>query len=325
MPVYDARAVPAEAVRTERPADLAAWLKEAPSLGEHAPVHVQRAAHDKLIPTDPGPIGRVEPLLLDGPHGGLSVRCYHASRPGPATGAALIYLHGGGWTVGTLDQFELPMRLIAERTGAQVYALGYKLAPEYQWPTQIDEAEFAVRWLHAHAAGRGIDPDRIALGGDSAGGNMTCVVAQKLRDEGGPRLALQVPLYPETALPFDTKAGVENRTGLYLETAGVLLFAWNVLPQGGDYAQPYVTPLNAESLADLPPALLVTNGFDPLRDVGHRYAQRLAEAGNDLTYVHHPDLTHGFIQFAEHSVRCREATEELADLIGERLRARQAP
>lgn len=322
MTIYRTGAIPDEVTRSELPADLAAWLKEAPKLGEHAPVHEQRVAHDKLVPRDPPPIGRVEHLGLAGPHGTLNVRCYHASASGPASGAALIYLHGGGWTVGTLDQFETPMRLFAERTGAQVYAVAYRLAPEYQWPTQIEEAEFVVRWLADHGAERGVDPTRIALGGDSAGGNMTCVIAQKLRDEGGPRLALQMPLYPETALPFESKAGIENRTGLYLETAGVLLFAWNLIPQGVDYSQPYITPLNAKSLADLPPTLLVTNGFDPLRDVGHRYAKRLATEGNAITYVHHPELTHGFIQFTERSVRCREATEELADLLGKMLARR---
>lgn len=148
---------------------------------------------------------------------------------------------------------------------------------------------------------------------------MTCVLALKWRDEGGPKLALQMPLYPETAMPFETRAGVENRTGYYLETAGVLLFAWNLLPEGVDYSQPYITPLKAESLEALPPTLLVTNGFDPLRDVGHAYAQRLAKAGNRITYLHHEDLTHGFIQFTEHSRQCREATEELAGVLAEAL------
>lgn len=321
MPTYDSSSIPDEAVRSTLPDDLAAWLKEAPSLGEHAPVHEQRVAHDKLLAKTLPPIGRIEHLGLAGPHGTLTVRCYHPTKPGPAAGAALIYLHGGGWTVGTLDQFETPMRIFAERSGAQIYAVEYRLAPEYKFPTQIEEAEFVVRWLHDNAAERGVDPTRIALGGDSAGGNMTCVVARRLRDAGGPRLALQVPLYPETALPFETKAGVENRTGLYLETAGVLLFAWNLIPQGVDYSQPDITPLNADSLEGLPPTLLVTNGFDPLRDVGHKYARRLAASGNDITYVHHPDLTHGFIQFTERSKRCLEATQELADLLGERLRS----
>lgn len=160
---------------------------------------------------------------------------------------------------------------------------------------------------------------QVALGGDSAGGNMTCVLAQRLRDNGGPRLALQVPLFPETALPFDTLAASENRTGLYLETAGILLFARNLLPNDADMRQPYVTPMNAESLADLPPTILVTNGFDPLRDVGHAYAQKLAKAGNDITYVHHPNLTHGFPQFTRWSRACHDATMELGDLLRERI------
>ena len=138
----------------------------------------------------------------------------------------------------------------------------------------------------------------------------------------GPRLALQVPLYPETSIPFETKAGVENHTGLHLETAGVLLFAWNYIPQGVDYSQPYITPLKAGNLGDLPPTILVTNGFDPLRDVGHAYARKLALAGNEITYVHHGDLTHGFIQFTEHSRRCLEATVELARPIRDKLGAR---
>lgn len=232
----------------------------------------------------------------------------------------MVYLHGGGFVVGSLDQFETAMRRLSEGSGAQVYCVDYKLAPEYQWPVQMEEGELVVRWLFEHAQERGIDPARIALGGDSAGGNMTCTITLKLRDEGGPRLALQVPLYPETTMPFETRAGVENRTGGYVDVAGVHQFLWHLLPHEVDYTQPYVTPMNASSHAGLPRALLVTCGFDMLRDVGHAYAQKLAAAGNDLTYVHHPDLPHGVIQMTAHSRRCREATEELATLLGDALR-----
>ena len=321
MPTYDAKSIPSEAVRSTLDPALAKWLPEAPALGGHETVAEMRVSHDKLLARSLPPIGWVEYLGLQGPHGTLNVRCYHPSKDGPGTGGALVYMHGGGWTVGTLDQFEAPMRIFAEDSGVQVYIVEYRLAPEYKFPVQIEENEFVVRWLFEHAAERGVDPARIALSGDSAGGNMTCVIAQKLRDEGGPRLALQMPLYPECALPFETKAGVQNRTGLYLETAGVLLFAWCLIPQGVDYSQPYITPNNAKNFADLPKTILVTNGFDPLRDTGHAYAQKLAASGNDITYVHHEDLTHGFIQFTEHSPRCLEATRELARMLGEALRA----
>src|SRR6202044_4228652 len=191
---------------------------------------------------------------LDGPHGTIPIRCYHLSKPGIAEGAALVYLHGGGYIVGSLDQFDTAMRLFAETSGAVVYAVDYKLAPEYQWPVQIQEIEFVVRWLIEHAAERGLDPERIALGGDSAGGNLTCTVSLKLRDERGPKLAVQMPIYPEAALPFNTRAGVENVSGGYVDTAGVLLFAWCYIPQGVDYSQPYITPMNAKSHAGLPKA-----------------------------------------------------------------------
>lgn len=320
MQTYDAKSIPDKVGRGTLDPALAAWLPQAPALGGHETVAEMRASHDKLVAKTLPPIGRVEYLGLQGPHGTLNVRCYHPSKDGPAKGGALVYMHGGGWTVGTLDQFEVPMRIFAEDSGAQIYIVEYRLAPEYKFPVQIEENEFVVRWLFKHAAERGVDPSRIALSGDSAGGNMTCVIALKLRDEGGPRLALQMPLYPECSLPFETKAGVENRTGLYLETAGVLLFAWCLIPQGVDYSQPYITPNNAADVSGLPPTILVTNGFDPLRDTGHKYARKLAAAGNDITYVHHEDLTHGFIQFTEHSPRCLEATREIGRMLGDALR-----
>ena len=322
MPIYDAHSIPAEVTSSTKDPEIAEWLKTGPVLGAHKPIHEQRREHDAFIDKVKPPIGRVEHLGLEGPHGTVPVRVYHPSKPGLAEGGAMIYLHGGGFIVGSLDQFDTAMRRLCEGSGAQVYAVDYKLAPEYQWPVQIEEGEFVVRWLFDHAAERGVDATRIALSGDSAGGNQTCTICLKLRDEHGPKLALQMPLYPEAAMPFNTKAGVENVSGGYVDTAGVLLFVWSLLPQGVDYAQPYITPLNAPSHADLPKAILVTCGFDMLRDVGHAYAQKLAKDGNDITYVHYPDLPHGIIQMTAHSKRCLEATEEIARLLGEALQKR---
>ena len=322
MPIYDAHSIPAEVTSSTKDPEIAEWLKTGPVLGAHKPIHEQRREHDAFIDKVKPPIGRIEHLGLEGPHGTIPVRVYHPSRPGLAEGGAMIYLHGGGFIVGSLDQFDTAMRRLCEGSGAQVYTVDYKLAPEYQWPVQIEEGEFVVRWLFDHAAERGVDAARIALSGDSAGGNQTCTICLKLRDEHGPKLALQMPLYPEAAMPFNTKAGVENVSGGYVDTAGVLLFVWSLLPQGVDYAQPYITPLNAPSHADLPKAILVTCGFDMLRDVGHAYAQKLAKDGNDITYVHYPDLPHGIIQMTTHSKRCLEATEEIARLLGEALQKR---
>lgn len=318
--VFSANEIPEKVASTVMDPEIKKWLKTGPVLGSHKPIHVQRREHDAFIDHTKVPVGRIEHIGLEGPHGTIPVRVYHPSKPGVAEGAALIYMHGGGFIVGSLDQFDTAMRRFAEGSGAQVYAVDYKLAPEYQWPVQLEEGEFVVRWLDENASERGVDRRRIALGGDSAGGNLTCTVSLKLRDTGGPKLALQMPLYPETMMPFFTPAGVENISGGYVDTAGVLLFVWALVPQGTDYSQPYITPMNATDLSGLPKALLVTCGFDMLRDVGHAYARRLAAAGNDITYVHYPDLPHGIIQMTMHSRRCLEATEEIARLLGERLK-----
>ncbi len=133
------------------------------------------------------------------------------------------------------------------------------------------------------------------------------------------RPALQMPIYPEAEMPFFTRAGVENVSGGYVDTVGVLLFVWCLVPQGVDYSQPYITPMNAKSHGGLPKAILVTAGFDMLRDVAHQYAQKLAKDGNDITYAHYPDLSHAFIQMTAHSKCCLEATQEVARLLGKGL------
>jgi acetyl esterase len=211
MPIYDAKSIPAEVNSSTKDPEVAAFLKTGPVLGAHKPIHVQRVEHNAFIDRVKPPIGKIEHLVLDGPHGSLPVRVYYPSKPGPAQGGALIYVHGGGFIVGTLDQFDTAMRLFSEISGAQVYSVDYKLAPEYQWPTQIEETEFVVRWLFEHASERGLDPSRIGLGGDSAGGNMTCTVSLKLRDENGPKLALQMPIYPEAEMPFFHSRGRRKR------------------------------------------------------------------------------------------------------------------
>lgn len=319
MPVYNRTNIPVSVGRETLDSELGAWLPNGPTLGADASIAQGRRDHT-LLGKGPWPeIGDVNTLVLPGPHGSLATRKHTPTSPTSVPSGALVYIHGGGFTYGTLDEFEVPMRLIAERAGIITYVVEYHLAPEAKFPVQIDEIEYFVRWLFDNADAQGLDANKIAVGGDSAGGNMTCVIALKLRDENGPKLALHVPLFPEAAFPGDTLSGSENRTGLYLETNGIYAMVRNYLKNSDDGRHPYITPMNAESHANLPPAILVTNGFDPLRDVGHAYAQKLAAAGNDLTYVHNPDLTHGFPQFTRYSAACHQATIELADLIKTRI------
>jgi acetyl esterase len=212
--VYDRANIPATVGRGTLDKELEDWLPTGPTLGADVPIHQGRRDHLQLG-VGPWPeIGAVDTLILPGPHGSLTVRRHVPSSPTSTPSGALVYPHGGGFTYGTLDEFEVPMRPIAERAGIITYIIDYQLAPETKYPVQIDEIEYFVRWLFDHAEEQGVDATKIGVGGDSAGGDMTCVMALKLRDENGPRLALQVPLFPEAAFPGDTVAFSENRSGL---------------------------------------------------------------------------------------------------------------
>jgi acetyl esterase len=201
MPVYDRTNVPTAVSRGELDPELRAWLPTGPVLGADIDIAQGRRDHRQLG-VGPWPaIGSVGTLVLPGPHGSIAVRRHVPTEATSQPSGALIYIHGGGFTYGTLDEFEVPMRLIAEQAGIRTYVVEYQLAPEAKYPTQLDEIEYVVRWLFDHAADEGVDPAKIALGGDSAGGNMTCVLALELRDTAGPRLALQVPLFPGGRLP----------------------------------------------------------------------------------------------------------------------------
>jgi acetyl esterase len=238
MPVYDAANVPDTVGRGTLDPELAAWLPSGPTLGADVPIAAGRRDHMQLG-VGPWPsIGAVATLVLPGPHGSITVRRHTPSAPTSSPSGALVYIHGGGFTYGTLDEFEVPMRLIAERAGILTYIVDYQLAPEAKYPTQIEEIEYVVRWLFDNAAAQGIDPAKIGVGGDSAGVNMTCVVALKLRDENGPRLAVQVPLFPEAAFPADTLAASENRSGLYLESNGIFEMVRNLVKNTDDVPAP---------------------------------------------------------------------------------------
>jgi len=213
MPIYDRTNIPDSVGRGTLDAELEAWLPIGPTLGADVSIAQGRRDHMQLGVGPWPPIRAVKTLVLPGPHGSIAVRRHRPHNPTSTPSGALIYIHGGGFTYGTLDEFEVPMRLIAERAGIVTYIIEYQLAPEAKYPTQIDEIEYVVHWLFDQADSEGIDRGKIGLGGDSAGGNMTCVIALKLRDENGPRLALQVPLFPEAAFPADTLAASENRSG----------------------------------------------------------------------------------------------------------------
>lgn len=235
-------------------------------------------------------------LIVAGPAGELPVREY---RPLAATAQVmlptLVFFHGGGWVVGDRDTHDVLCRLLCVQAGCAVYSVDYRLAPEHRFPAAFDDACAAVTSLAARAAELGIDVTRLAVGGDSAGGNLAAAAALALRDAPSLRLAAQVLAYPVTDLCAQGGSYEACATGYVLSAADMAYFRDHYIADPADHADWRASPLHASSLAGLPPTLLLTAGYDPLHDEGRRYADRLAEAGVAVHYLCFERQMHGFL------------------------------
>jgi acetyl esterase len=205
-----------------------------------------------------------------------------------------VYFHGGGWVIGDLETHDVLCRQITAAAGVSVIAVDYRLAPEHKFPAAVDDAWAATRWIAAHGAELGVDGGKLAVGGDSAGGNLAAVVALLARDAGGPPITAQVLIYPVTDLSAETQSYTDFAEGFALTRDSMRWFRAHYLtgPRDGDDWR--ASPLRARSHAGLPPALIVTAGFDPLRDEGAAYAMRLRDAGVMVDYVCFGGMIHGF-------------------------------
>ncbi len=240
------------------------------------------------------PIGEMVDRIVDGPTGRLRVRTY---RPAGAVARLLptiLYFHGGGWVMGTLEGYDRVCRYISSRTGCAVVAVDYRLAPEHKFPAAIEDAVASFRWLAENAADLGTDPARIVLAGDSAGGNIAAVAAQLLRDEPRPP-CLQWLMFPATNLAFDSPSYESCGEGFFVTRAAMEWFRGHYLNNLSEIDDPRVSPLQASDLTGVAPALIFTNGIDPLRDEGKAYADRLAAAGVKTFHREFESLIHGFI------------------------------
>ena len=279
-----------------------------------------RAADLAAIRADggsPRPVHAVTDHRLPGPAGDLPVRVYRPSdeRPLPV----LLYFFGGGWTLGSIDTADLLCRTLADEVGCLVVTVGYRLAPEHPFPAAVHDCHAALRWIASHAGELGADPSRLAVGGDSAGGNLAAAVTLLARADGVIDLVGQLLVYPNTDQSADDASMRDNADPWLFNHHSVAWYTGHYLASPGDAADPLASPLRAADLSRLPPALVITAEYDPLRDQGEAYARRLAEAGVPVELSRYPGMAHGFFAMAGTVDAARTANLQAARHLRERF------
>ena len=280
------------------------------------PVEARLRAAEGLKPVGgaPEPVRSIENLTIPGPEGPIPIRIYTPDSPAPRP--AMVYFHGGGWVVCDLDTHDVVCSAIAHRAGAVVVSVDYRLAPEHKFPAAVVDSYAATVWVAANSERLGVDPMRISVGGDSAGGNLGAVVSLKSRDEHGPRIALQAMVYPVTDLSsFDTPSYLEFAAGYQLTKSEMEWFRDHYLRNMDDARHPHASPLLAGDLSGLPPALIITAECDPLRDEGEAYGKRLAEAGAPVTCTRYAGMIHPFFSLSGAIPQAFDAIQQVADAV----------
>jgi acetyl esterase len=259
-----------------------------------------------LLAGEPEPVFAIEDRDAEG----VPVRIY---RPSPEPDLpVVVYLHGGGWTIGSVEQFDPILRQVANATEAIVVAPDYRLAPEHPFPAPLDDCWHALTWTAKNAGTFGGDGMRLAVMGDSAGGNLSAVCALLARDAGGPQLALQVLVYPVTDCDFTTPSYIDNREGYLLSQDEMHWFFSCYMRGGADPTDWRVSPLRAPDVSGVAPALVLTAEYDPLRDEGEAYARRLAETGIPVQQHRYDGMIHAFFGLSAAFDASRDAIDRAA-------------
>ena len=264
-------------------------------------------------PNLPGPeMAAVSDHLAPGPHGDVPVRVYVPVTDDAGPLPVSMWFHGGGWVIGSVETNDATARALAKAAGAIVVSVDYRLAPEHRFPIPFDDSYAATVWAAENAASLGGDPSRLAVAGASAGGNLSTTIALRARDENGPALVHQSLIYPVTDRDFSRPSYKENGEGYGLSYASMVWFFDCYLSSEADASNPYVAPMLAEDLSGLPPAFVLTCEYDPLRDEGEAYAERLRAAGVPTKHSRYDGMIHAFFNAGIPFSRTWDAINETA-------------
>jgi len=296
--------------------------RKLPQVWEQTPTDARESYRARRFFTQPDPtdMAEVQALSAEGPHGPIPLRLY---RPLPASAGplpVLVYYHGGGWVIGDLDTHDSLCRDLASASGCTVVSVDYRMGPEHRFPAAVDDCLAATRWVASNAASLNVDAARLAIGGDSAGGNLAAVVAIAARNEGTLPIAFQLLIYPATVMRRYTHSSNVNGQGLLLTVDSMRYFHDHYIDDDRHDQDWRAAPLLCEDLSKLPPALVLVAGFDPLRDEGLAYAQRLTQAGNKASLISFERQIHGFITMGKVLDEANEAVAICAGALQRALR-----
>lgn len=298
-------------------------LNAAPRVAlENMSAQVFRSQGSTFPPTTPVEVGEVRNDTIPLPDRTLPIRIYTPKSSAGAPLPALVFYHGGGWVVGDLDSHDQICRVLSNIGKCLVISVEYRLAPEHKFPAAVDDAYDALKWIVDHADQFGVDNSRIAVGGDSAGGNLAAVAAIIAKERGTPTIAYQFLLYPSTGYKEAPPSIQENAEGYMLTSEMMNWFRKQYLNSGEELVHPYFAPILHRDLSGLPPAFIATAQFDPLRDVGEAYAEELRKNGVSVTHKNFDTLIHGFANFHGLVPAATTALEDCAQQLHDALSTR---